>query len=77
MPPRAAPVGGPGWYLARPGFAWGAIGVAACWHGGARGLQGTLLRASAGRDGDLAALHPGIVDAALFASAVGAGLRRA
>jgi hypothetical protein len=64
----AAPVGAPGWYLTRPGFAWGAIGVAACWHGGAMGLQATLLRASAGRDGDLAALHLGIVDAALYAS---------
>jgi alkylation response protein AidB-like acyl-CoA dehydrogenase len=34
----AQPVGGPGWYLTRPGFAWGGMGVAACWHGGARGL---------------------------------------
>jgi alkylation response protein AidB-like acyl-CoA dehydrogenase len=64
----ARPVGGPGWYLTRPGFAWGAIGVAACWHGGARGLHNTLLRASADRKGDLAALHTGIVDAALYAS---------
>jgi hypothetical protein len=64
----ARPVGGPGWYLTRPGFAWGAIGVAACWHGGAVGLQNTLLRASAARQGDLAALHTGIVDAALYAS---------
>jgi hypothetical protein len=64
----ASPVGGPGWYLTRPGFAWGAIGVAACWHGGARGLQNTLLHASAAREGDLAALHTGVVDAALYAS---------
>jgi hypothetical protein len=64
----ARPVGGSGWYLTRPGFAWGAIGVAACWHGGARGLQNTLLRISAARHGDLAALHTGIVDAALYAS---------
>jgi hypothetical protein len=64
----ARPVGGPGWYLTRPGFAWGAIGVAACWHGGALGLQDTLLRASAARGGDLAAMHAGIVDAALYAS---------
>jgi hypothetical protein len=66
-PARA--VGAPGWYLTRPGFAWGAIGVAACWHGGARGLQDTLARVTAGRAGDLAALHAGTVDAALFASA--------
>src|SRR6202007_1246568 len=49
--PPADPVGAPGWYLARPGFAWGGMGVAACWHGGARGLQATLLRMSAGRTG--------------------------
>jgi hypothetical protein len=64
----AEAVGAPGWYLTRPGFAWGGIGVAACWHGGARGLQATLIRASAGRAGDLADLHIGIVDAALSAS---------
>jgi hypothetical protein len=64
----ARPVGPPGWYLSRPGFAWGGMGVAACWHGGARGLQATLERASAGRTGDLAALHVGIVDAELCAS---------
>ncbi|WIB59215.1 acyl-CoA/acyl-ACP dehydrogenase [Curtobacterium sp. MCLR17_007] len=38
----AAPVGGPGWYLTRPGFAWGGIGVAACWWGGAVGLARVL-----------------------------------
>jgi hypothetical protein len=30
----ALPVGRPGEYLSRPGFWAGAIGVAACWHGG-------------------------------------------
>jgi alkylation response protein AidB-like acyl-CoA dehydrogenase len=30
----ARPVGGDGWYLSRPGFRWGAVGVAACWWGG-------------------------------------------
>jgi len=64
----AEPVGPPGWYLTRPGFAWGGIGVAACWHGGARGLRTTLLRASAQRGGDLAAMHVGAVDAALHAA---------
>jgi hypothetical protein len=44
------------------------MGVAACWHGGARGLQATLERQSAGRRGDIAALHVGIVDAELHAS---------
>ena len=32
----AIPVGRPGDYLSRPGFWFGAIGVAACWLGGAR-----------------------------------------
>ncbi|WP_420368281.1 acyl-CoA dehydrogenase [Curtobacterium sp. L1-20] len=39
---RAEPVGAPGWYLRRPGFAWGGIGVAACWWGGAVGLARVL-----------------------------------
>jgi hypothetical protein len=64
----AEPVGSPGWYLTRSGFAWGGMGVAACWHGGARGLEATLVRQSAGRTGDLAGLHIGIVAAALHAS---------
>ena len=37
LPPTAA-VGGPGWYVHRPGFWHGAIGVAACWAGGAAAL---------------------------------------
>jgi hypothetical protein len=64
----ALPVGPPGWYLVRPGFAWGGMGVAACWHGGATGLQATLVARSAGRSGELSALHIGLVDAALHAS---------
>jgi alkylation response protein AidB-like acyl-CoA dehydrogenase len=64
----ADPVGVPGWYLTRPGFAWGGMGVAACWHGGTRGLRETLVRQSAERTGDLAALHVGVVDAELHAS---------
>jgi alkylation response protein AidB-like acyl-CoA dehydrogenase len=31
-------VGGPNWYLTRPGFWHGALGPAACWAGGASGL---------------------------------------
>ncbi|MDR6989527.1 alkylation response protein AidB-like acyl-CoA dehydrogenase [Paenarthrobacter nitroguajacolicus] len=31
----ATPVGGKDWYFKRPGFAWGGMGVAACWLGGA------------------------------------------
>jgi alkylation response protein AidB-like acyl-CoA dehydrogenase len=65
----AQPIGPPGWYLTRPGFAWGGIGVAAAWHGGAVGLFETLRRASAARRGELAALPVGIIDVALHASA--------
>jgi hypothetical protein len=64
----AVPVGPPGWYLVRPGFAWGGMGVAACWHGGAAGLQATLVARSAGRSGELSALHVGLVESALHAS---------
>jgi alkylation response protein AidB-like acyl-CoA dehydrogenase len=64
----AEPVGAPGWYLERAGFAWGGMGVAACWHGGARGLRATLARASRKRSGELSGLHAGIVDAELHAS---------
>lgn len=31
----AEQLGGEGWYFSRPGFAWGGMGVAACWLGGA------------------------------------------
>ncbi|WP_135849423.1 acyl-CoA dehydrogenase family protein [Serinibacter arcticus] len=43
---RAVAVGAPGWYLARPGFWWGGIGVAACWYGGAVGLARRLHEAA-------------------------------
>ncbi|WP_433658209.1 acyl-CoA dehydrogenase [Nocardia sp. CA-128927] len=38
----AEPVGGSGAYLTRPGFWHGAIGVAACWYGGACAVARTL-----------------------------------
>lgn len=34
----SALIGGPGWYLSRPGFWHGAMGPAACWAGGALSL---------------------------------------
>jgi hypothetical protein len=40
--PVAARVGPCGWYLDRPGFWHGAVGVAACWLGGAEALAETL-----------------------------------
>jgi alkylation response protein AidB-like acyl-CoA dehydrogenase len=36
--PHAGAIGGPGWYLERPGFWHGAMGPAACWAGGALSL---------------------------------------
>lgn len=60
------PVGPPGWYLDRPGFAWGGIGVAAVWFGGAVGVARRLVAASRRREPDQVALmHLGAVDNAL------------
>jgi len=62
----AEPAGGPGAYTARPGFAHGGAGVAACWYGGARAVGQTLLAAAAKRDvGPHALAHLGAVDIAL------------
>jgi hypothetical protein len=62
----AKPVGGPGRYIDRAGFAHGGAGVAACWYGGARGVGRTLLGAAARRDvGPHALAHLGAVDIAL------------
>ncbi|MBR7741788.1 acyl-CoA dehydrogenase [Phycicoccus sp. BSK3Z-2] len=59
----AVPVGEPGWYLERPGFAWGGIGVAAVWFGGAAAVAGRLLDAADRRTPDQVALaHLGTAD---------------
>lgn len=65
----AVPVGEPGWYLRRPGFAHGGVGVAACWWGGALPLR-EALRTAAGtaRADQLARVHLGRVDTALWAA---------
>ena len=64
----ATPVGPDGWYLSRPGFAWGGIGVAAVWFGGAAALAGALWAAAERRPPDQVALvHLGAVDATLHA----------
>lgn len=61
VPARA--VGGPGWYLERAGFAWGGIGVAAVWFGGAASLAGALAEAARRRTPDQVALvHLGRCD---------------
>ncbi len=62
-------VGEPGWYLERPGFAWGGIGVAAVWFGGAVGVARRLLASASSRPPDQVALmHLGAVDAQLHAA---------
>lgn len=63
---RAVSVGGPDWYLTRPGFAWGGAGVAAIWYGAGTALARTLRRAACDRPPDqVALLHLGAVDTAL------------
>jgi hypothetical protein len=70
----ATPVGPTGWYLDRPGFWWGGIGVAACWYGGAVGLarrlqQGVARAVGSDRPPDqLAYAAIGRVDACLHAA---------
>lgn len=61
---RAEPIGEPGWYLSRPGFAWGGVAVAACWYGGAVGLGRDLFTAVTSRDapGDILLMHLGRLD---------------
>ncbi|OBB65729.1 acyl-CoA dehydrogenase [Mycobacterium sp. 852014-50255_SCH5639931] len=66
---HAVAVGDPGDYLNRPGFWHGAIGVAACWLGGARRVSDPLYRCARSKSADAYSLaHLGAVDAALAAS---------
>jgi alkylation response protein AidB-like acyl-CoA dehydrogenase len=65
----ALPVGKPGEYLTRPGFWHGAIGVSACWLGGARAVAAPLYERAADQHVDAHTLaHLGAVDAAVFAA---------
>lgn len=61
----AVAVGAPGAYLSRPGFWYGAIGVAACWLGGARAVAAALYQKA---HDEHALAHLGAVDAALAAA---------
>jgi alkylation response protein AidB-like acyl-CoA dehydrogenase len=49
---EADAIGGPGFYTARPGFWFGAVGVAACWYGGAVGLVDHLVQTLRPEPGD-------------------------
>jgi hypothetical protein len=62
----ATPVGRPGDYLTRRGFWAGAIGVAACWHGGTVRIADTLLQAAQGSSDSHFYSHLGATQAALF-----------
>ncbi len=62
----AMPVGEPGWYLERPGFAWGGAGVAAIWFGATVAVARRVRASSLRREPDQIALaHLGAIDAAL------------
>lgn len=66
----ALPVGDPEWYLTRPGFTWGAIGVAACWYGGAVGIARTVYAAAAAKPNPFLLMHLGAIDALLASCAL-------
>ncbi|KAA8554182.1 acyl-CoA dehydrogenase family protein [Pseudomonas marginalis] len=62
-------VGGPGDYLARPGFWQGGIGIAACWYGAAQRLAEVLRDHCSRRSEPHALAHLGAVDSALNSAA--------
>ncbi|MFG6445223.1 acyl-CoA dehydrogenase [Microbacterium sp. P07] len=63
----AAPVGGNAWYLQRPGFAWGGVGVAAVWWGATLPLVHAVIGAAAhDRADQIAAAAAGEADAAAW-----------
>ncbi|MBD7994891.1 acyl-CoA dehydrogenase [Arthrobacter sp. Sa2CUA1] len=65
----AVPVGADNWYLERSGFAWGGMGVAACWYGGAVGVARRIAKASRQRQPDqIAHMLIGQADASLHAA---------
>ena len=67
----ADPLGEDEWYLTRPGFAWGGMGVAAIWLGGAQSVADLLWQRSLAPHkplDDAAHAHLGRVDLALTAA---------
>jgi hypothetical protein len=68
LPPDAA-IGAPNAYLTRAGFWSGAVGVAACWHGGALSVGETLCRRVRERADPHRLAHLGAIEAALLGSA--------
>ena len=52
-------IGPPGFYTDRPGFWFGACGVAACWYGGARGLLAGVVESLTSDPGELVLMEIG------------------
>lgn len=78
--PARARIGEPGWYLARPGFWHGAVGVAACWAGGLAGLAeraGTWWRRDPHADAHRAAVDARVWEVEALLDAAGRELDRA
>jgi alkylation response protein AidB-like acyl-CoA dehydrogenase len=68
--PASACVGAPGFYVARRGFWHGAVGVAACWLGGAVGCARLVKRRLVRKSDDYAAAHFGAIVAECHAMRV-------
>ena len=60
-------IGPPGFYTDRPGFWFGACGVAACWYGGARGLVAGVVESLTSDPGELVLMEIGKAGSALQA----------
>ena len=62
----AVPIGEPSWYLERPGFAWGGIGVAVIWFGATVAIARRVFDQARQRPLDqIGQSHLGAIDAAL------------
>ncbi len=61
-------IGEPGWYLRRPGFSWGGVGVAACWFGGAIGIARAVHAAATTSDDAHVLAHLGAIDELLHSA---------
>lgn len=65
----AIAIGSSNWYVERPGFQWGGMGVAACWWGGAIGVSRKLFtRLLESQSDPILAMHAGMVDVQLASS---------
>lgn len=65
---EAVLIGEPGWYLRRPGFSWGGVGVAACWFGGAVGIARAVHAAAMTSEDAHVLAHLGAIDELLHSA---------